>query len=293
MYAVMGSTGQVGGAVADALLRAGQPVRAIVRDSAKADSWRARGATTALADFGDAPALAAALADVEAAFVMLPANFAPAPDFAEPRAFIDALRRALMSAGVPKVVALSSVGAQHDRGLGLITQLHLLERMLRDTGLTRALLRPAWFMENARWDIASARADGSVASYLQPLDRAIPMVATGDIGTIAADVLQQSWHGERRIEIEGPTRCSPNDIARAIGARLGHEVRANIVERAQWAERFADEGTPRERSGARIDMLDGFNSGWIDFEVDGCERRSGRCDLATVVSALVVEASPA
>ena len=39
MYAVMGVTGQVGGQVANALLAAGQRVRAILRDEAKAGPW--------------------------------------------------------------------------------------------------------------------------------------------------------------------------------------------------------------------------------------------------------------
>jgi NAD(P)H dehydrogenase (quinone) len=44
MFAVTGITGKVGGTVADSLLKAGLPVRAIVRDKAKGAPWAARGA---------------------------------------------------------------------------------------------------------------------------------------------------------------------------------------------------------------------------------------------------------
>ena len=43
MYAVMGITGNVGGAVADILLEQGKQVRGIVRDEAKAQAWRDKG----------------------------------------------------------------------------------------------------------------------------------------------------------------------------------------------------------------------------------------------------------
>jgi NAD(P)H dehydrogenase (quinone) len=39
-------------------------------------------------------------------------------------------------------------------------------------------LRPAWFMENSSWDVAPARAQGIIPSFLQPLDKPVPMVAT-------------------------------------------------------------------------------------------------------------------
>ncbi len=51
MYAITGITGQVGGAAAQALLAAGHPIRAILRDAGKAASWAAQGAEIAIAEF--------------------------------------------------------------------------------------------------------------------------------------------------------------------------------------------------------------------------------------------------
>ncbi len=127
MYAIMGITGQVGSATARHLQDAGHRVRGIVRDAARTPAWLAPGSEVAIADWSDERALAAAFRGVDGVFAMLPANFAPGPDFAEPRALIHTLTAALRWAQSPKVVTLSSVGAQHDRDLGLITQLHLLE----------------------------------------------------------------------------------------------------------------------------------------------------------------------
>jgi len=61
MYVITGITGQVGGAVARALLAEGVNVRAVARDAGKAASWVERGCQFALAEMSDAKALAGAL----------------------------------------------------------------------------------------------------------------------------------------------------------------------------------------------------------------------------------------
>ncbi len=57
MYAITGITGKVGGALARSLLTEGLPVRAVLRDEAKAAEWRARGCDVALAEMDDAASL--------------------------------------------------------------------------------------------------------------------------------------------------------------------------------------------------------------------------------------------
>ena len=287
MYAIMGITGQVGSAAAKYLLDRGQRVRAIVRNKSRAAVWAARGADIAVADWSDAEALAAAFAGTEGAFVMLPANFAPGSDFAEPRALIDTLVTALRKARPPKVVALSSIGAQQSRDLGLITQLRLLEQALDALSLPRAHVRAAWFMENLRWDVPLAQFEGRIVSYLSPLDRAIPMISTDDVGRAIANTLVETWFGRRVIEVEGPRRYSPLDMAQSLAAVLEHDVETVAVPREQWAARFVDEGMPADRTAPRIAMLDGFNSGWIRFEGGTTEHVSGRIPLGYVADELV------
>ncbi|WP_348529708.1 NAD(P)H-binding protein [Pseudomonas sp. Ost2] len=77
MYAVMGITGQVGGAVARTLLAARQPVRAVVRSAEKGALWAGQGCQVALADVDDVQALTQAFRGVDAVFVMMPSNFDP------------------------------------------------------------------------------------------------------------------------------------------------------------------------------------------------------------------------
>jgi uncharacterized protein YbjT (DUF2867 family) len=290
MYAITAITGKVGGAVARALWDAGQPVRAVVRDPSRAQAWAGRGCEIATADMTDADALATAFANTEGVFILLPPIFDPSPGFPESRAVIDAVRTALTAARPEKIVCLSTIGAQA-RESNLLTQLTLLEQALRQLPIPATFLRPAWFMENAAWDVALARDNGTIPSFLQPLDRPVPMVATEDVGRTAARLLQQSWTGTRVVELEGPRRIAPNDIAAAFARILRHPVKAEIVERAGWDVLFRSQGmknpTPRMR------MLDGFNEGWITFEQSPDGILKGEVELDTVLAQLVSQAGSA
>src|ERR1700679_3526646 len=93
MYAVMGITGKVGGAVARTLLAKGEKVRGIVRDPEKAADWRKQGVELFKADYDDVDALTAAFTGVAGVFVMVPPNFAPTPGFAETKATLKVLLR--------------------------------------------------------------------------------------------------------------------------------------------------------------------------------------------------------
>ncbi len=281
MYAITGITGQVGGAVARTLLAAGLPVRAVMRDAAKGEIWAQRGCEVAVADIGDATALTAAFQGADGGFVLLPPSFDPQPGFPEVRAILAALRSALEAARPGRVVCLSTIGAQATE-TSILSQLGLMEEALGDLPVPTAFLRPAWFMENAAWDVAPARDTGVITSFLQPLEKPVPMVATADVGRLAAEVLQQSWSGRRVVELEGPRRVSPNDIAAALGRLLGRPVRIDATPRDGWADLFRRQGMGNPEP--RIRMLDGFNAGWIAFEGEPIK---GRVELETVLGDLV------
>jgi uncharacterized protein YbjT (DUF2867 family) len=117
-----------------------------------------------------------------------------------------------------------------------------MEQALGKVPMPIALLRPGWFMENAAWDVASARDTGVIHSYLQPLDRAVPMVSTDDVGRVAAALLQESWEGKRVVEPENLQRVSPNALVAAFAKALGTPVRAEVVPREQWESIFRAQG---------------------------------------------------
>jgi uncharacterized protein YbjT (DUF2867 family) len=283
MFAVTGITGKVGAAVARGLLSADQPVRAVVRDRSKGAAWEQLGCEIAIADMSDPQALAAAFKDTAGIFALLPPVFDPAPGFREALNFINSLRSALARAKPAKVVALSTIGADAAQP-NLLNALGLMEEALGTLPIPVTFLRAAWFMENAAWDIGTAK-DGVIHSYLQPLDRAIPMISADDVGRTAAALLQERWEGKRVVELEGPRRVSPNALAAVFAKVLGTPVHAEVVAREQWESIFRSQGMKNPTP--RMQMLDGFNEGWIDFPERGAHARKGTISIEQAIATLI------
>lgn len=282
MFTVTGITGQVGSAVAQTLLAAGKSVRGIVRDPQNASAWQAKGCELFVADLHDANTLEKAFAATEGVFVMLPPLFDPSPGFPECRQLVTALRKALEAAQPPRIVCLSTIGAQATQ-TSLLTQLQILEQELRGLPVI-AFLRAAWFMENFLWDVTPARQTGILGSFLQPLDRAFPMVATRDVGRTAAELLLQSWQGQRIVELEGPERITPLQVATTMAHVLERDVRAEAVPAESWEAIFRSQGMKNPIP--RMQMLEGLNQGWIDFEGGKAEARKGKVLLEEVLRSL-------
>ncbi len=288
MFAVSGITGNVGGEVAGALLAANVAVRAVVRDGANGAGWAERGCEVAVGDINDAQSLVAAYQGADGVFVMVPSSFDPAPGFPEARAIAATLRSALETARPKRVVYLSTIGAQAAR-TNLLSQHTIIEEALRGMSVPVTFLRPGWFMENSSWDVPSAREHGIMQSFLQPLDKPVPMVATADIGRVAAELLQETWSGHRVVELEGPHRVTPNQIAATFADLLGHPVQAEIVPRDSWETLFRAQGMKNPLP--RIRMLDGFNEGWIEFQAGESGSRKGNVTIDTVLDRLLTRGS--
>jgi uncharacterized protein YbjT (DUF2867 family) len=284
MFAVMGVTGNVGGEVARNLLAAGAGVRAVVREERKGEEWRQRGCEIAVADIHDTESLKRAFAGTEGAFVLVPPVFDPQPGFPEARSVAASVLAAIEAARPGKVVYLSTIGAQAKQE-NLLTQHTKIEEALRDVTSPIAFLRPGWFMENAAWDVAPARETGVIPSFLFPLEKPVAMVATADIGRVAAELLRETWTGHRVVELEGPKRTTPNEIAETLAKLLEKPVRMEAVPRASWEQLFRSQGMKNPEP--RIRMLDGFNEGWIDFEGGAIGTRKGVVTLEAVLKKLV------
>lgn len=285
MFAVMGITGNVGGQVAKTLLAHGKQVRGIVRDQAKAAEWQQQGVELVTADYDER--LVEAFRGVEGVFAMIPPNLLPEPGFPDSVARIASIKKAILEARPPRAVFLSSIGSEKASGLGLITTTHLLEQAVSGSGVPSAFLRAGSFMENNVHSIPAMQGTGKYFAFYQPLDYAYPLIATADIGRIGAETLLQDWQGDRYLELSGPAYYSSNDVAAAFGKALGKPIESVAVPRENWVETMAQHGMPPDRSGAYIEMLDNFNSGWIDFGVAGTEQIKGEVDLETNARELI------
>jgi uncharacterized protein YbjT (DUF2867 family) len=259
----------------------------VVRDANKGEEWAARGCEVALAGLEDAAALTAAFTGAEGVFILPPSEFDPEPGYPEARKVIDAIVEALKAAMPDRVLCLSTIGvdAAHDN---LLSQRTMMEEALSALPLPVTFLRPGWFIENALWDVPSARDSGVIHSFLQPPHKPFPMVATQDVGRVAAELIQEDWSDARIVELEGPRRVSPNDLAGAFASALGKPVRVETVPRDTWEALFRSQGMKNPMP--RIRMIDGFNEGWIEFQDMGGKAIKGRIDVDAVIATLVASA---
>ena len=269
MFLVMGITGKVGGATTRHLLAQGKKVRALVRDREKAAIWADQGVELVDGDWTDAAAIERALDGVEGAFLMLPAVWAPAPDFKDAKSVIANYVAALSKAALPRVVALSSMGANRTSGLGMITALSLLEQGFRDLTSPFAFVRAGGFFENFLYGLHVAQG-GTLPVFYSPTNRKSTMVATNDIGALVATLLTgPAWTGHRVIELG--SLVSADEVASQLGEVLELDVKAFAVPRAGWAEAFEQFGVPRGQTGPAEAMFEAVNAGWMDLGVEGTE----------------------
>ena len=86
---------------------------------------------------------------------------------------IDSVVEALTAAKPRKVLCLSTIGADavHDN---LLSQRTMMEAALGELPLPLTILRPAWFIDNAAWDVASARETGLIHSFLHANGQGVP-----------------------------------------------------------------------------------------------------------------------
>jgi uncharacterized protein YbjT (DUF2867 family) len=273
MFLVTGITGKVGGATARHLLAQGKKVRALVRSREKAAKWADQGVELVEGDWNDSPAIERALKGVEGAFVMLPSVWAPSPDYKEAKGVIANYVEALSKAAPPRVVALSSMGANRTSGVGMITALSLLEQGFRNLTMPMAFVRAGGFFENFIYGLHVAQG-GTLPVYYNPTHRKSTMVATNDIGAEVATLLTAPpWLGQRVIELG--SMVSADEVAAQLGEVLKLNVKAFAVPRAGWPAAFEQFGIPKGRTGPAEEMFDAVNSGWMDLGVEGAQHKAG------------------
>lgn len=227
MYVVIGASGNTGHVVATKLLAGGQKVRVVGRNSAHLQPLTSKGAEAFIADVTDASALTKAFHEADSAYVMIPPNITSKDPLGYSNRVSDAIAAAVKNSGTKNVVVLSSIGAELPSGTGPVVGIHNLEQKLNQISTVNVLyLRAAYFMENTLPQANAIRQMGSVVGPVRP-DLKLPMVATSDIGTVAADALLhpanlgKSIHGKQTRELHGQRDLTYNEVATIIGRAIG------------------------------------------------------------------------
>lgn len=286
-FVVFGATGRTGAAAANELLRAGQPVRVVVRDASKGQTWADRGAEVALADMTDRDSMTAALQHARGAYIVSPQHYGREDLFLLAEHISDTAARAAMAARVPKLVALSSIGADREQGTGWIKMNRMLEQKLATIPIPVAFLRAVYFMENWTPSVTQAMESGVLPSFLTPERGQFPMVATQDVGRVAATLLQQEWTGPRAVTLAGPEEFAPVDVAAAIEASTGRPVSVDVLPEHAWPNALAGSGFSQAALSGFVELTRAINTGHINPDSDPNARHlRGTTSLHDAIAAL-------
>lgn len=263
MYAITGATGHIGSRVADILLKKGEKVRVIGRDSGRLQQFMNRGAEAAMGDLQDTSFLTGAFKGAKAVFAMIPPNYG-APNF---RAYQDvvgiSIATAIGNAGVTHVVNLSSQGADLPRGTGPIVGLHDQEERLNALRGVHVLhLRPTYFMENLLANVPLIHEHGFAGSAVRG-DLKFAMIATADIADRAAGhLLTRDFTGTSIRDLLGQRDLSLNEAFTIIGRRIGiSDLAYRQIPFDEFGQALIGMGMSRNMSQLLIEMSDALNRG--------------------------------
>jgi uncharacterized protein YbjT (DUF2867 family) len=222
MYVITGASGHTGHRIAQQLLQAGKPVRAIVRNAGKVQDLKDLGAEIAEGDLEDEAFLAKAFQGATAVYAMIP----PKWDVADWRPWQlkvgQTITNAIQEAGVKKVILLSSLGAHLPSGAGPVTGLYDFETLLKGvSGLDVLAVRPAYFMSNLYAQVDMIKGMGIMGSALNG-DLPAPMIHPNDIGdAITPHFLALDWTGFSVADLGGAKSYTMKEVASIIGNAIG------------------------------------------------------------------------
>lgn len=268
---ISGSLGHIGKPLTTKLVGAEHDVTVITSNTERKEEIEALGAKAAIGSVSDEGFLAKAFAGADAVFAMTPPNLGGGDVIANTTNAGKAFAAAVKEAGVPRLVMLSSIGADLPSGNGPIAALHNIERLysaLKEVAVT--YLRAGYFYTNYYNDVPLIKGMGIIGSNF-PESTQIPLVHYEDIATAAAEELQKTSSGQNVRYVISDVR-TPREVAKTLGSAI------NKPE-LPWVE-FTDEqskqgmigaGLPEEIAALYTEMGSGLRNGSVaaDFVKSG------------------------
>jgi uncharacterized protein YbjT (DUF2867 family) len=259
LFLVLGGTGKTGRRILDQLVQDGHTARAAARNPGPA----APGVEPVRFDWDDPSTHDAALAGVEAVYVVPPALRNDHPPL------LGALARRAADAGAQRLVLLSARGA--DRAPGPLGE---AEQAVASAGLPVVVVRPTWFMQNFTESFfAPGVAEGAVVAPTG--DGAEPFIDAADIAAVAAAALAGRVP-PGGYDLSGPQALTFAEAAAVLSERTGRPVAHVDLPVEQWVAGAADNGLPVEYAGL-LGRLFGLIRDGSDAELsDGVQVALGR-----------------
>jgi NAD(P)H dehydrogenase (quinone) len=230
MILVTGAAGKTGKAAVKALAAKGAHVRALVRRPDHAGALMALGAgEISIGSFEDPHALASAAAGVQAIYHICPNVSPDEVDYAR------AVAAAAQTHGVQRFVYHSVLHPQIEAMPHHWAKMRV-EEMLFGAGFDLTILQPTAYMQNILGAWRSV-VEESVFRVPYPVETRLSLVDLDDVAEAAALVLTEDGHSGATYELVGTKPLSQIEVAAAIGAAFGRDVRADAESIEAWDAR--------------------------------------------------------
>lgn len=259
---VTGAAGNVGGAVAKALLEKGfkvlggttRPQTALLPD----------GVTAARADYNDPASVKAALEGVDGLFLVAPLLDPEAPAKLNP--VIDQAK----SKGVAHIVFNSALGVDQNEA----APLRIIEKHLMASGVNYTILRPNFFMENfSTGFIAPMIAQGGI--YLAADDARTSFISTADIAAVAASAFGER-HYDTAYNLTGPDALDHSQVAAMISEITGKTVTYHALTEEAMLQGAREQGMPEGAVAYMAVLYHAVRNGWMAAVTDDVQKATGR-----------------
>ncbi len=265
MILITGATGQIGRELVRQLIPSGTPIRAFVRNPARAELPTA--VEPVAGDFTEPTTFVPALRGVDHVFLLQNPN--PAMT-AEQSQFLTAAR----AAGVQHIVKLSALGAQPNTKARLARLHGETEKQLEQSGIGWTHLRPSFFMQNTLQFAATIARGGKF--YAPTGSGAMGFVDVRDIAAVAAAALTQPGHQGKTYTLTGPAALNHAQVAEFISAALGKPVEFVDITAEQFKTGAIQQGVPEWLADALNELYALVRAGYTGLVTDHVVKVTGR-----------------
>ena len=162
-------------------------------------------------------------------------------------------------------MSMSSAGSYLENA-GPVSGLGDIERQLNEVAENVVHLRPNFFMENFLQQIEPIRYDGAIYELL-PGDLPYPLIATQDIGDVAAKLLiEKNWSGRQARGLRGPADLSFAEATKILGDSIGKPVKYVQITPDQAYQTFLGIGASPGFAKALVEMYQALAQLGADVE---------------------------
>lgn len=236
---VAGASGQLGGAVAEALAdRCGARLVLGSRSVDRLAAFGDRVKDVRRTDFDDAGSLPHAFTGVDRLLLISTNDFTPGRRADQHRGAIAAAK----AAGVRHVVYTSITRPEPGALISLAPDHYATERALIDSGLSWTILRNNCYLDFALMGILPALGRGAIDSAAG--DGAIGYVTRADCAVAAAAALEANDFDNKMYDITGPAALTMAQLAAIVAGITGKPLAVREVSAAAMHDAMANAGLP-------------------------------------------------